>query len=88
MQGSLQGSLLPNPPCPKEGFEPLLNPRQSLARTKFATGRDRPTQSFLYDQQSLCPFGVGHCCFIGSACGSRSIFGSGDKLDGFIRKCE
>ena len=32
-QGSPTGSQPPHPPCPKEDLEPLLNPRQSLART-------------------------------------------------------
>ena len=32
MQGSLQGSQPTTLPCPKEGFEPLPDPRQSFLR--------------------------------------------------------
>ena len=46
MQGVLQGPQPPNPPCmPKEGFEPLPDPRQSLARTQLTTRVDPLRQS-------------------------------------------
>ena len=47
MQGVLQGPQPPNPPCmPKEGFEPLPDPRQSLARTQLTTSGDPLRQGF------------------------------------------